>query len=210
MQLEQPSRTRLLVRDDPTKFSRWVGLALAGMLLLVLVAGDSFWSALLALIAAAAIWYALRRAEVSTEAVLDRDADRWQVSQRREGKEVSRREGRLVDIEGVVVEAAARSERVERRLKLRPALVVGGRPLPLTFATFSTGQEPRDIALALRKFLGLPESDLIEDSLRVAARDPLRVNPAIRLARLGKGLSRREAAAHVRRLKAELGEWPKR
>lgn len=206
MQIERPHETRLVIRDLPARFSRPVGLGLAAMVLLVLLAGQSIWAGLGALLVAGGIWQGLRYTEVETEALFDLAADRYQVSRRRRGTEIFRQEGRLADVEGVIVEAAARSRKVERQLELRPALVVGGRPLPLSFAGFASGAAPRETALALRRFLGLPETDLIEDSLRVAARDPHRINPAIRLARLGEGLSRREAAARVRRLKAELGE----
>lgn len=208
MRLERENETRIVIVDDPRSFSRWIAVGLAAIVLVVILAGQSFFDSVLALLAAVAIWFALRYSSVQTEAVFDAAEGRYRIRQQRHGKEVLSYDGALAEIEGVIVEAAWRSGRVDRVLKLRPALVVGARPLPLTFATFMSGEQPRRIALALRDFLGLPESDLIEDSLRVAARDPDRVNPAVRLARLGKGLSRLEAAAYVERLKAELGERP--
>jgi hypothetical protein len=58
-----------------------------------------------------------------------------------------------------------------------------------------------EIARSIRAFLGLPDGDLIDDSLEVLARQP-RIQPAVRLARIGKGLGRLEALQHVRRLQA--------
>lgn len=209
MELQRPDPQRLLLHDDPAGFLRWTAFGLAAAVLLVLLLG-SLGTGLLALLAAGVLWLALRHAAVATEAVFDKAEGRFRVTRRRAGREIERHEGGLGEIEGVIVEAAARARRVDRRLKLRPALVVGGRPLPLSFASFESGEPPRRTALVLRDFLGLPESDLIEDSLRVAARDPDRVNPAVRLARLGQGLSHAEAAARVRQLKRELGERPRR
>ncbi len=212
MQLLRESDDRLRMRDDPAGFSRRLGFVLAALvaavLLAVLLGDGSLLGGGLALVVAAGLWLALKRSEIATEAVFDRAAGRWSLRQLRDGREISRREGPLDAIEDVVVQASGRSQRVDRRLALRPALVVGERPLPLTYAHYARGERAPEIARTLRDFLGLPEGDLMEASLRVAARDPLRVNPAIRLARLGKGLDRGEAARLVKRLRAELGPWP--
>lgn len=207
MTLEQIGKGRLRLVDHPGSLIHWVGGALALIAVAVVLFARSPVAGAVTAIAVAGLWLALRYSDIATEAIFDKRKGRFHVRHKSLGKPQHEYEGALEEIEGVVLEASGATRHRDEKLALRPALVVGGRPLPLTFGRYARGDKARDIALALRSFLGLPRRGLLEDSIRLAARDPLRSTPAIRLAQLGKGLPADEAAAYVERLKAEHGEW---
>jgi hypothetical protein len=203
MILERHGDDRLTFRDPPGPLVRWAGLGLGAIALAVLLFGQSLVAGLVVVVATAALWLAVRHADVGTEATFDRRRGSYRIRQVSLGKPQFELNGTLLEIEGVVVQATGSGRKGRETLALRPALLVGGDLLPLTFGRYAQGEEPRRIALALRRFLGLPTRGLIDDSIRAAARDPYRLRPAIRLARLGKGLEPDAAAAYVARVKAE-------
>jgi hypothetical protein len=102
----------------------------------------------------------------------------------------------------VIVEAAGRTSRRDRVLNLRPALVIDATVVPLTWRAFGDDKAPLEAALVIRRFLGHTEQQLYEDSIEALAKLSGRVNPAVRIARLGLGLDRIEAAKLVTRLQA--------
>ncbi len=206
MTYEELNRNRVKVLDRPGATMQWVGIALGALGVAVVVFSESNIAGVLIAFAAAALWFALRYSDVATEAVFDRAKDRVQVRHVSLGKPQAEWEGAIADVENVVLEAAPTVKKGEDSCRLRPALVVDGQSLPLTFGRYAAGRKPEEIALALRRFLGLPRRDLIEDSIRLAVRDPFRTRPAVNLARFGKKMAPDEAAAYVEQLKAEAEE----
>lgn len=203
MILERHGASRLTFRDSPGHLVRWAGVGLAAVALAVLLFGQSLAAGLVVALAIAGLWLAVRHADVGTEATFDKASGFYRIRQVSLGKPQHEHNGSLREIEDVVVQAGGGNRKGENALALRPALLVDGDLLPLTFGRYARGEEPRRIALALRRFLDLPTRGLIDDSIRVAARDPFRLRPAIRLAHLGKGLEPEAAAAYVARVRAE-------
>ena len=97
----------------------------------------------------------------------------------------------IEELEATGVDVAAGGN--PRTLALRPAVVIEKTIVPLTQTDFESGERPKTIATALRLYLGHDDYGLIDDSIAALARFSPRIQPAIRLARLGKGLSRTEA-----------------
>lgn len=163
--------------------------------------GGSFASLGLVLAVGAFFAVLLYRSSADSRALFDPAAGTATIVHARAGRELERSQLALTEIDRVIVEAASRSGRPDNVLKLRPALVAGGRIVPLTFRTFVAGKAPLEAAAAIRRRLGHDEAHLLEDSVKALATLTGRTNPAVRIARLGLGMGRLAAARHVTKLR---------
>lgn len=200
----QISDDRLELNHDGVASARpmlWIVVACVAAVAVAALLQGSFWSLLLVLAVGSLLVALLRRSSAESRAVFDRRAGTVTISHCRGGTEIERIERPLGDISSVIVEAAGRSRRNDNVLTLRPALLVGTDIVPLTWRAFVSGDSAVDAALAVRRFLGAPEGNLFADSVEALARHSDRTNPAVRIARLGMGLGRREAAELVTRLR---------
>ncbi|HSM42289.1 MAG TPA: hypothetical protein VK862_16175 [Afifellaceae bacterium] len=201
MELKQISPDSYEFSDRDRRLTRLVRLFLSAIVIIVLVNAlvtGAAWPVAVVLVVAAGFWKLADYVDVDSHAVFDRAANSFHIVQTRRGKPVLDRREPLDRIEAVVIAADSRSSASDNTVKTRPVVVIDGLSVPLTFASFKAGPAATDIAERLREFLGSPATDLIEDSIRQALRGPAGVGPAVRLARLGKGLGRLEAAAYVR------------
>lgn len=153
----------------------------------------------------AMVWTFVGTLNVVSTATFDRQAGQFTLVQRRDGRLVAKRSEPLSAIETVVLQATSRSGLNDDILQTRPAVVIGGVSVPLTYASFISGPLPTDIAMALRRFLRLPETDLPDDSIRQALKVSPGTGPAVRLARICKGMGKIEAAQYVRKLDVRPG-----
>lgn len=168
MKLREEFARRLVIEsDDP-------GLSLVVRTLAVLAAISALVqlfpfssSALLMIILAFALWQLAGLMDVSTEAVFDTARARFSLVHRRKGAVVSRTEATLHAVEAVVVEA--RRERGAGGVSMRPAVVVNGRRVALSHASFARPAEALQLVHAIKTFIGLPHSDIVEDSIRWGA-----------------------------------------
>ena len=208
MNLNQDSADRIIFRDESTSFMRLIRIFLIVCVATVVAAAllnGNYFSVVLVLLVAALFWKLANYANVTSTVTLDRQTGQLTLVQARGGKILSDRSERLEAIDNVVLQSSSRSEAADETLKTRPAFIVRGEPVPLTFASFVSGEEPKGIALALRAFLGLPRENLIDDSINEAVKAPAGTGPAVRLARFGKGMNRLEAASYVQELKKKRG-----
>lgn len=169
--------------------------------------GGSLLSLAIVLVVGGFIVWMLWRSSARTAAVFDRTRGDLAITHTRGGKIVGEADVELADIAQVIVEPAVggRGTTTARRLSLTPAVLVGDRIVSLTYRAFESGERPIKTAEQIRDFLDLPRDDLITVSVRVLARYGERVQPAVRLARLGLGLGRLEAAEMVTRLREDEG-----
>lgn len=200
MKLERVSPDRIEISDSGAGFTRYLRYFLIAVVLVV-VTGSLFngniMPILLVLVAAGLFWKLADHVNVDSQAAFDRQAARFYLNQTRGGKPVAQLDEAVDRIENVIIEAAHRSRTSDETVTTRPALVIGGETVPLTFASFKSGPQASEIAQALRQFLSLPETDLIDDSIRQALAGPAGTGPAVRLARFGKGMGRIDAARYV-------------
>jgi len=207
MKLERESPERIKFSHSGRTFTRLIRYFLIAIVLMVIF--GSFFSGqiasvLIVLLVAGLFWKLADYVNVESHATFDHRENRLHVVQSRAGTKLIDRSESLDAIENVVIQSSSRSGAADDTLKTRPALVIMGETVPLTFASFASGRQPTDIALELRSFLKLPESDLIEDSIVQALKGPVGTGPAVRLARLGKGMGRLEAAGYVRSVEQRL------
>ncbi len=209
MELKQISPHSYEFSDSDRRLTRLIRLFLAAIVILVVVNAlftGAAWPVAVILLAAAGFWKLADYVDVDSRAVFDRAGNSFHIVQTRRGKPVLDRREPLDRIEAVVVAADSRSSATDNTVKTRPVVVIDGLSVPLTFASFEAGPAATDIAERLREFLGVAGGDLMEDSIRQALRGPAGVGPAVRLARLGKGLGRLEAAAYVRGIEKGIDE----
>lgn len=204
MEVKHSSEDRLEFHHDGVAGSRrmlWMVSGCVAAVALATLFGGSWISLIIVLAVGAFLVSLLRRSSAISSAVFDRQARTVTVSHSRDGREIEREERTIDEISRVIVEAAGRSGKTDRVLDLRPALVVGSTILPLTYRAFVSGDSAVQAATAIRHFLGHAEENLFEDSVAALAKYTDRVNPAVRLARLGMGLGGLEAARYVTRLR---------
>lgn len=206
METKNPSGDRLEFHHDGVAGSRlmlWIVIGCVVAVALATFLGGSWVSLVIVLVIGAFFIGLLRRSSAVSTAVFDKTAGTVIVTHGRDGKEIEREERPIGEISRVIVEAAGRSAKIDRKLELRPALVTGETILPLTFRAFVGGDSAIEAAKAIRRFLGHADDGLFEDSVAAMAKHTDRVNPAVRLARLGMGMGRLEAARYVTRLRDE-------
>lgn len=205
MEVSSTSGDRLEFRHDGIARSRPLQWIIIGCVILVAIAtllGGSFGALVVVIVFGAVLVALIRASSAQSTAVFDLGNKVVTISHVRPGKPAERAQWPLSEISRVIVEAAGRSARRDRVLNLRPALVIGTTIVPLTWRAFGDDKAPFDAALAIRRFLGHAEPGLFEDSIEALAKLSGRVNPAVRIARLGLGLNRREAANLVTRMQA--------
>jgi hypothetical protein len=206
MKLQQISPDRFEFTDTGgklTEYMRYFLIAVTALVVFNAIATGSFAPVILVLIAAMGFSKLAGYVDVDTHASFDRTSGEFYLRQTRRGKLVEERTVPLDGIENVVVEADHRDKATDNAVKTRPAVVIEGRSVPLTFASFLSGPAAAESAQTLRRFLELPDTDLIDDSIRQALKGPVGTGPAVRLARLGKGLGRLDAAAYVRSIEGQ-------
>jgi hypothetical protein len=180
-----------------------IAVACVAVVALATLFGGSWLSLIVVLAVGGFLVAMLWRSSALARATFDRARGTLEIVHLRHGAEVGKQEMNLTDIAAVIVQPSTGGSGTTagRSLALRPSLLVGSTIVPLTYRAFEGGRRPLDAAEEIRRFLGLAEDDLIEASVRVLARHSDRVQPAVRLARLGLGLGRVEAADMVTRLR---------
>ncbi len=207
MKLEKVSPTRFEFSHSGETFTRYVRYFLIAVVLIVAfgaLTGGNFVSLVIVLLVAGLFWKLADYVNVESRAGFDLQMNRFELVQSRAGTELVNRSEPLESIGNAIIESSSRSGKGDDSLKTRPAVVIDGETVPLTFASFVSGPQPTEIAMALRDFLQLPESDLIDDSIAQALKGPVGIGPAVRLARLGKGMGRLDAARYVENVKQEM------
>ena len=183
----------------------WIAVVCIAVIALMTLFGGSWLSLIVVLVVGGFILSMLWRASARTAAVFDRERGALAITHTRGGKIVGEEDVPIADIAQVLVEPATGGTSVAagQHLSLRPSLLVGDSIVPLTYRAFESGNRAIETAEEIRRFLRLPEDDLMKGSVEALARHGDRVQPAVRLARLGLGLDRLEAAAMVTRLRKE-------
>lgn len=167
MKVREEYAQRLVVETDDPGLSTIVRLV-AGLLALVALARlfPFSSSALLMIGSAFALWQIASVMDVQSEAVFDRARGRFTLVHRRKGAVFSRTELALREVEAVVIEA----RRARRVVSMRPAVVINGRRVPLNHASFTTPGDALQLVQAIRTFIGLESSNVVEDSIRWSTR----------------------------------------
>jgi hypothetical protein len=183
----------------------WIAVACIAVVALLTLFGGSWLSLVVVLVVGGTILSMLWRGSARTAAVFDRERGTLAITHTRGGAIVGEEDVPIADIAQVLVEPATGGTGVTagQHLSLRPSLLAGDRIVPLTYGAFESGNWPIETAEEIRRFLRLPEGDLMKGSVEALARHGDRVQPAVRLARLGLGLDRLEAPAMVTRLRKE-------
>jgi hypothetical protein len=182
-----------------------IAVACVAIIALATLFGGSWLSLFVVLVVGGFILSMLWNASARTAAVFDRERGTLAITHTRGGKIVGEEDVPLADISGVIIEPATGGGGVTagQHLSLRPSVLAGERIVPLTYRAFESGRRPIEAAEEVRDFLGLAQADLFEHSVAVLARHGDRLQPAVRLARLGLGLDRVEAAEMVTRLRKD-------
>lgn len=204
MEVKQASEDCLEFHHDGVAGSRLMLWIVGGCVAAVAIGtlfGGSWVSLIIVLVFGAFFIILIRRSSAVSTTVFDTKAGTVTVSHRRGDQEIEREERPIGEISRVIVEAAGRSRKHDKTLKLRPALVTGSTILPLTYRDFISGDSAVEAAIAIRRFLGHAEDNLFKDSVAALVKYTDRVNPAVRLARLGMGLKGLEATRYVTRLR---------
>lgn len=183
----------------------WIAVGCIAVVTLATLFGGSWLSLIVVLAVGGLMLSMLWQASARTAAVFDRERGILAITHTRGGKIVGEEDVPFGDITKVIVEPSTGGTGVTvgQRLSLRPAVLAGDRIVPLTYRAFEGGNRPIESAGEIRRFLGLPDEDLMEASVNVLAHHGERVQPAVRLARLGLGLDRLQAAEMVTRLRQE-------
>jgi hypothetical protein len=208
MEIKRIGDDHIVFLHDGIASARPMMLIAVGCVAVVALAtlfGGSWLSLIVVLVVGGFLLSMLWRASARTAAVLDRERGALAITHTRGGKIVGEEDVPFAEISQVIVEPAAggSGKAASQSLLLRPAVLASDRIVPLTYRAFESGRRPIEAAEAIRDFLRLPLDDLIEGSVAVLARNGDRVQPAVRLARLGLGLGRLEAAAMVARLRKD-------
>ncbi|MCC2110796.1 MAG: hypothetical protein KDJ16_02035 [Hyphomicrobiales bacterium] len=196
MDLRRDGTERLIFRHDGERTTRMFVAVIGGIIVFALfiwfLSGTTSPLPILATLGLAlGFFWLVRRTQTESIAIFDLENGAFGLRHSRRGQVVEEIEVPLTAIEAVIVDVAAGGN--PRTLALRPAVVIEKTIVPLTQTDFESGERPKTIATALRLFLGHDDYGLIDDSIAALARFSPRIQPAIRLARLGKGLSRTEA-----------------
>lgn len=178
-----------------------IAVACIAIVALMTLFGGSWLSFIVVLVVGGLILSMLWRASARTAAVFDRERGTLAITHTRGGKIVGEEDVPLAGISQVIVEPATGGggKAAGQSLSLRPCVLAGDRIVPLTYRAFESGQRSIEAAETIREFLGLPQVDLFEESVRTLARHGDRIQPALRLARLGLCLDRLQAAEMVTR-----------
>jgi len=208
MEIKRISADHIVFLHDGVASSRpmvWIALGCVGVVALFALFGGSWLSLIVVLVVGGFLLNMLWHASARTAAVFDRERGTLAVTHTRSGKIVGETDVPLDAISDVIVEPATGGTEVTagQSLSLRPAVLTGDTIVPLTYRAFESGKRPIEAAEEIRGFLGLADGDLMENSVRALARCGERVQPAVRLARLGLGLDRGQAAEMVTRLREE-------
>lgn len=209
MKLQQITPDRFEFSDAGGKLTAYIHyflIAATALVVIDAIATGSFAPVVVVLIVATGFSKLAGYVEVDSHASFDRDAGEFYLRQTRRGKLIEERTMALDAIENVVIEADHRHKANDNVVKTRPAVVIEGQSVPLTFASFLGGPVATETAQTLRRFLDLPDTDLIDDSIRQALKSPVGTGPAVRLARLGKGLGRLDAAAYIRSFQKQVAQ----
>ena len=175
MNLNQDSPDRITFQDDSKQFVRLIRIFLIACAATVVVAAlpdGNYFSVVFVLLVATLFWKLADYANTTSVVTLDRQTGKLTLVQTRGGRTLSDLSEPLDSIDNVVLQSSSRSGAADETLKTRPAFIVRGESVPLTFASFLSGEEPKRIALALRAFLGLPDKNLIDDSILQAVKAP--------------------------------------
>lgn len=207
MDVKRLGSDHLVFTEDGVASARPMLLIVAGCIAAVAVAaffGGSFLSLAVVLIVGGFILSMLWCSAARTAAVFDRERGTLAITHTRGGAIVDQDDVALADISQVIVEPSGGGKRTgTQQLFLRPSVLAGDRIVPLTYRSFEGGGRPVEIAEEIRDFLGLPRVDILHVSVQVLARHGDRIQPVVRLARLGLGLGRLEAAEMVTRLRRD-------
>ena len=206
MEIKRAGEGQIIFLHDGIASARpmmWIAVGCIALVAVATVFGGSWLSLVVVLVAGGLILSMLRNASARTAAVFDRAHGTLEITHTRGGAIVGEEDVALGDVSDVIVEPATGGTGVTagQHLSLRPSLSVGDRLVPLTYRAFEGGSRPIEAAEEIRAFLGRPRDNLFEDSVTILAQCSDRVQPAVRLARLGLGLDRLEAAEMVERLR---------
>ncbi len=206
MEIKRAGEGQIIFLHDGVASARpmmWIGVGCIAVAAVATFFGGSWLSLIVVLVVGALILSMLRNASARTAAVFDRAHGTVEITHTRGGAIVGEEDVALADIADVIVEPATGGIGMTagQHLSLRPSLFVGDRLVPLTYHAFESGPRPIEAAAEIRAFLGRARDNLVEDSVTILAQHSDRVQPALRLARLGLGLDRLEAAEMVARLR---------
>lgn len=168
MDLVNPTPNRIeYIHDD--KAQTRVGIFIIGIGALACVVGslvaDSFWPALLVAVIAGTLILRLHRQSARTKVIFDKTNDRLLLEHRTPGGRLMGSERlQLSHLENVVLERAGFLHNfMSKKVWQRPVMIVAGRRIPLTYASFETGGVAEDIAAQLREKFELPRSVRFSD-----------------------------------------------
>ncbi|WP_106755329.1 hypothetical protein [Pannonibacter carbonis] len=163
MDLVNPTPTRIeYIHDD--KAQTRVGSFIIGIGGIACVVGslvaDSFWPALLVAVIAGVVILRLHRQCARTKVIFDKTNDRLLLEHRTPGGRLMGSERlQLSHLENVVLERAGILHNfMSKKVWQRPVMIVAGRRVPLTFASYETGGVAENIAAQLREKFELPRS----------------------------------------------------
>lgn len=177
-----------------------IAIVVLGLALAVAMGAMSLLNTVVLIAVAGAFLWLIRRSEAQSIAVFDKENKQFELVHRLVGGTEERVRGALSEVEAVILDVAV-GKTSTNSLQTRPAVVLRGEVVPLTKFDFAADAEAREVALKIRRFLGHKEKTLVDESIKALARLTPRTQPAVRLARLAKGLSRVEAATLVSELK---------
>lgn len=204
MEIKRLGSDHLVFTHDGIASARPMLLIALGCIAAIVIAsffGGSLLSLVVVFAAGGFILSMLWRSCARTAAVFDRARGTLAITHTRSGAIVGEEDVAIADVTQVIVEPATGGRTIDgQRLALRPSVLANDRIVPLTYGSFESGERPVEIAEQVRDFLGLPTGNIFEASVEALAHHGERIQPAVRLARLGLGLSRPEAAAMVTRL----------
>ncbi|MCY1705938.1 hypothetical protein [Pannonibacter sp. SL95] len=170
MDLVNPTPNRIeYIHDD--KAQTRVGIFIIGIGALACVVGslvaDSFWPALLVAVIAGTLILRLHRQSARTKVIFDKTNDRLLLEHRTPGGRLMGSERlQLSHLENVVLERAGFLHNfMSKKVWQRPVMIVAGRRIPLTYASFETGGVAEDIAAQLREKFELPRSARFSDAV---------------------------------------------
>ena len=205
MEIKRLGSDHLVFTHDGIASARPLLFIALGCIVAVVIAAffvGSLLSLVVVLVAGGFILAMLWRSSARTAAVFDRERGTLAITHTRGGVIVDEEDVAIADMSQVIVEPSSGGKTTgTQHLMLRPSVLAAGRIVPLSYGAFESGERPVEAAETIRKFLGFPPGNIMVESVEALARHGERIQPAVRLARLGLGLSRPEAAAMVKRLR---------
>lgn len=202
VKLHRPSDDLLELKHDGVTSAWFMLTILIGTVLCAAIysyLAGTIWQVALVLLIACFVIHIMKKASAVTTVVFDRARGTVTATHRRDGAIIDETVIRFEDISNVIVDAS-RGNR-PHRASMRPALLVGDSLVPLVWGQFLAPAASRDIVTEVRRFLGLPQDELIEDSVCALVRRGRKLD-AMALARhkFGLRLSRDEATKLVTEL----------